>query len=217
LKDDFSEVRLNILSQLSNIKGIMQNNTVTPIVLNALDQLTSEKNWRTRLQAVELLSIISSEMGINLFKDSRLADLCFSLLGDNVLAIRTAGIENLKSLAHIFGIEWAKENIIPRIRDLSKQPNYTFRMTTLKTILKLADLFSPEEIVTILLPIVIELSSDRVPNIRFNVCKTLETLATLLDQDTINSQILPTLINLQQDKDKDVSDFAVKALNQCKQ
>jgi len=99
---------------------------------------------------------------------------------------------------------------------MSKQTNYT-RMTTLKSILKLAHLFPPEDLVSIMLPIVKELSNDRVPNIRFNVCHALETISSLVDNEVVQNQIVPILLILKEDKDKDVSDFATKALQKCKQ
>jgi len=216
LRDDHSEVRLNLLSHLSNITDIMKNNSVSQTILNALESLISDKNWRTRLAAVEHLSVIASEMGVNLFKETKLSELCFSLLGDSVLAIRSAGIENLKAQTNIFGVQWAKENITPKIIEMSKQTNYT-RMTTLKSILKLAHLFPPEDLVSIMLPIVKELSNDRVPNIRFNVCHALETISSLVDNEVVQNQIVPILLILKEDKDKDVSDFATKALQKCKQ
>jgi len=215
LKDDFSEVRLNLLSHLSNITDIMKNEQISQTLLNALESLLQDKNWRTRLAAVEHLSIIASEMGVNLFKETKLSDLCFSLLGDNVLAIRSAGIENLKSLTDIFGVEWAKENIVPKIIEMSKHTIYTYRMTTLKTIQKLANLFTPDDIVSIMLPILKDLSNDKVPNIRFNVCHTLEAIAKLINLEIVQSQFIPILLQLKEDKDKDVSDFAVKALTNC--
>jgi serine/threonine-protein phosphatase 2A regulatory subunit A len=212
LRDDHSEVRLNLLSHLSNITDIMKNEQISQTILNALESLISDKNWRTRLAAVEHLSVIASEMGVNLFKETRLSDLCFSLLSDSVLAIRIAGIENLKNLTSIFGIQWAKEYITPKIIEMSKQTNYT-RMTTLKSILKLSCLFPQEDIVSIMLPILRELSADKVPNIRFNVCLSLEALSSLLDKEVVQSQIVPILDILKEDKDKDVRDFATRALS----
>jgi len=215
LKDDFSEVRLNLLSHLSNLTDIMKNDQVSLNILNALESLLSDRNWRIRLAAVEQLSIIASEMGVNLFKETKLSELCFSLLGDSVLAIRIAGIENLKSLTNISGVEWAKENVIPKINEMSKRSNFTFRMTTLKSILKLASLFPSDDIIAILLPIIKDLSNDKVPNIRFNVCHTLDAISKLLNHELVQNQFVPILLILKEDKDRDVSDFAVKALENC--
>jgi len=198
------------------MSDIMKNPQVSQTILRALESLISDKNWRTRLAAVEHLPVIANELGVNLFKETKLSDICFSLLGDNVLAIRTAGIDNLKFITKIFGVEWAKLNIIPKITELSKHTNFTSRMTCLKSILKLANLFSPNDIVSLIIPILKDLSSDKVPNIRFNVCITLEELAKFLDKDITQSHIAPPLLILKEDKDKDVSDFAIKALGSCK-
>jgi serine/threonine-protein phosphatase 2A regulatory subunit A len=212
LRDDFSEVRLNLLSHLSNMTDIMRNNRISNTLLHALDQLISDNNWRTRLAAVEHLSVIASEMGIELFQQTNLANICFSLLGDKVFAIRNAGIENLISISGVFGISWAKENIIPKIKELAKHNNYIYRLTTLISISKLAHLFKGEDVVSLLIPILADLSGDKVPNIRFNVCKTLDTICSILNGDIKNTNILPILIILQKDSDKDVRRFAESAI-----
>jgi hypothetical protein len=36
----------------------------------------------------------------------------------------------LKKLADVFGVEWAKQTILPQIVDMGKHPNYLYRMTT---------------------------------------------------------------------------------------
>jgi len=66
-----------------------------------------------------------------------------------------------------------------------------------------------------MLPILKDLSNDKVPNIRFNVCHTLEAIAKLINLEIVQSQFIPILLQLKEDKDKDVSDFAVKALTNC--
>lgn len=55
-------------------------------------------------------------------------------LGDSVHSIREAATNNLKKLTDVFGVEWAQNNIIPKVLALYTHPNYLYRMTTLNAI-----------------------------------------------------------------------------------
>lgn len=52
-------------------------------------------------------------------------------LGDSVFSIREAATTILKRLTQEFGVDWAKQNIIPKVVALYNHPNYLYRMTTL--------------------------------------------------------------------------------------
>jgi serine/threonine-protein phosphatase 2A regulatory subunit A len=54
-----------------------------------------------------------------------------SWLGDTVYAIREAATVNLRRLTEVFGVEWAKSTIIPRVLGISNHANYLYRMTTI--------------------------------------------------------------------------------------
>jgi len=188
LRDDSSEVILNLLSHLSNLTDIMQSNKVTKTILSALETLVTDQNWRIRLTVIEHLPLIAREMDLELFTDTKIGDICFRLLDDNVVAIRTAVIDNLIKLTDIYGKEWAKEYILPKLEHFAKNSNYICRLTTLKSIIKLHHLFEEEDVSSILLPIVNELSNDKVPNIKFNVCSTLEIISVVLSKSAIKKK-----------------------------
>jgi serine/threonine-protein phosphatase 2A regulatory subunit A len=65
------------------------------------------------------------------FFDEKLGFLCMTWLGDCVFSIREAATNNLKKLTEVFGVEWAQNNIIPKVLALYTHPNYLYRMTTL--------------------------------------------------------------------------------------
>ena len=68
--------------------------------------------------------------------------LCMTWLGDSVYSIRQAATANLSRLTYIFGIEWSKKNIIPKVAGLMKHSNYLYRMTALFCINVLAESMS---------------------------------------------------------------------------
>lgn len=53
-----------------------------------------------------------------------------SWLGDTVFSIREASTQNLKKLTEVFGVEWANEQIVPKVVAMGGHPNYLYRMTT---------------------------------------------------------------------------------------
>jgi serine/threonine-protein phosphatase 2A regulatory subunit A len=53
-----------------------------------------------------------------------------SWLGDTVFSIREAATINLKRLTEVFGVEWARSTIIPKVLAMGSHPNYLYRMTT---------------------------------------------------------------------------------------
>ena len=53
-----------------------------------------------------------------------------SWLGDTVFSIREAATQNLRKLTEVFGVEWAREAIIPKVMAMGEHPNYLYRMTT---------------------------------------------------------------------------------------
>jgi serine/threonine-protein phosphatase 2A regulatory subunit A len=54
-----------------------------------------------------------------------------SWLGDCVYAIREAATVNLRKLTEVFGVEWAKQTIIPKVLAMGQHSNYLYRMTTI--------------------------------------------------------------------------------------
>ena len=65
------------------------------------------------------------------FFDEQLSNLCMSWLGDIVFSIREAATVNLKKLIDVFGVEWARQAIVPRVVAMATHPNYLYRMTTI--------------------------------------------------------------------------------------
>ena len=52
--------------------------------------------------------------------DDKLNELCMKWLVDHVFAIRQAATVTVKKLVVTFGMEWAKEAVIPKGRGLTK-------------------------------------------------------------------------------------------------
>jgi len=213
LKDEFSDVRLNIIAKLDAVNSVGIE-LLAQSLLPAIVELAEDRQWRVRLAIIEYIPLLGSQLGIQFF-DEKLSNLCLTWLGDNVFAIREAAALNVKKLAEVFGTEWAKNNIIPKVLSLYTHPNYLYRMTTLFSIGQLASVVGGDVTINVMLPLVIRMVKDPVPNIRFNAAKTLHTLVPLLDSTVVQSQIKPALNQLYDDSDRDVKYYASLAIQAC--
>lgn len=126
LKDKNSDVRLNLISKfetIPNVKDILPLDAINEQILQSIndDELGLAKNlkWRVRLQVIQLIPNLAKQLGSDFF-DSKLSDMCMAWLGDSVWSIREAATANLTRLASGFGVEWAKKNIIPKVRRIEE-------------------------------------------------------------------------------------------------
>ncbi|KAK2753656.1 Polyamine N-acetyltransferase 1 [Onygenales sp. PD_40] len=236
LKDEFPDVRLHIISKLELVNKVIGIELLSQSLLPAIVQLAEDKQWRVRLAIIEYIPLLASQLGVKFF-DEQLSALCMGWLGDAVFSIREAATLNLKKLTEVFGVEWAKGSIIPKVTSMGQHPNYLYRMTTCFAISTLAPAINLQIIENSILPILERLVTDDIPNIRFNVAKSyaviIDTLRRLPAEGTLadleksgqtgtpgprnNSvvlqQIIPNLEKLQQDDDVDVRYFATTAVH----
>eukprot|EP01095_Lingulamoeba_sp_RSL-Kostka_P017418 TRINITY_DN9023_c0_g1_i1.p1 TRINITY_DN9023_c0_g1~~TRINITY_DN9023_c0_g1_i1.p1 ORF type:complete len:585 (+),score=188.29 TRINITY_DN9023_c0_g1_i1:120-1874(+) len=211
LKDDSSDVRLGIISKLEAVNEVVGIDLLSQNLLPAIKDLAEDRQWRVRLAIIEYIPLLSSQLGVEFF-DDKLSGLCMCWLGDPVCSIREAATKNLKKLIEVFGLEWAQNNIIPKVLNRHSHSNYLYRMTTLCAIGHLSEVVTKEIIVETMLPLVVKMASDPVPNIRFNVAKILNTVSKYVDPEVTEKDIIPTLQQLLEDKDKDVQYFANESI-----
>jgi serine/threonine-protein phosphatase 2A regulatory subunit A len=151
LKDEFPDVRLNIISKLEQVNegessavlprctraadalvlpAVIGIDLLSQSLLPAIVELAEDKQWRVRQAIIEYIPLLANQLGVSFF-DEQLANLCMSWLGDTVFSIREAATVNLKKLTDVFGVEWARQTIIPKVLQMGVHPNYLYRMTTI--------------------------------------------------------------------------------------
>ncbi|KAI0825137.1 ARM repeat-containing protein [Trametes gibbosa] len=215
LKDEFPEVRLNIISKLELVNSVIGIEPLSESLLPAIVELAEDRSWRVRQAIIEYIPLLADQLG-KAFFDESLGNLCMSWLGDNVYSIREAAAINLKKLTEVFGVEWAKEQIVPKVVGMGQHPNYLFRMTTVQAIMTIAPSLTLDIVRGDILDMLIQLAGDPIPNIRFNVAKALETVATSFGdtpegRQLIQQKVVPVLDALKNDLDADVRFFATRA------
>lgn len=216
LKDDFPEVRLNVISKLETVNSVIGIDLLLESLLPAIVELAEDKSWRVRQAIIEYIPLLATQLGKPFF-DEQLGNLCMSWLGDTVYSIREAATINLKKLTEVFGVEWAKSTIVPRVVGMGQYPNYLYRMTTVQAITIISPSLNLEIVRGDIIGPLLLLAQDPIPNIRFNVAKSFEILATTFNRtdegrDFIQQQIIPALQQQKNDADADVRFFATQAL-----
>jgi len=83
LKDEFPDVRLNIISKLDSVNKVIGINMLSQSLLPAIIELAEDKQWRVRMAIIEYVPLLASQLGPEFF-DDKLSDLCLTWLGDTV-------------------------------------------------------------------------------------------------------------------------------------
>jgi len=215
LGDEFYEVRLSVISKLDGINQVVGIDLLSDSLLPAITQLAEESQWRVRLAIINEMPLLARQLGVQFF-DEQLSNLCLKWLVDPVFSVREAASANFKELIDVFGVDWARTNIMPRVLDYCNHPHYLYRCTTLLCVNALAPAIGSEVIDSTLLPLVERMVTDNVPNIRMKVARSLALMAKHVESTIVEARILPALETLVSDSDKDVRYYANIAMKETK-
>ncbi|WZZ01846.1 hypothetical protein YC2023_074174 [Brassica napus] len=189
LKDEFPDVRLNIISKLDQVNQVIGIDLLSQSLLPAIVELAEDRHWRVRLAIIEYIPLLASQLGVGFF-DDKLGALCMQWLQDKVHSIREAAANNVKRLAEEFGPEWAMQHIVPQVLEMINNPHYLYRMTILRAVSLLAPVMGSEITCSKLLPVVMTAAKDR------------QVLVV------VEKTIRPGLVELSEDPDVDVRAFS---------
>jgi serine/threonine-protein phosphatase 2A regulatory subunit A len=214
LRDEFPDVRLNIISNLEQVSKIIGIQLLQKNLLPAIVALAEDRHWRVRLAIINYFPLLASQLGIFSFNDI-LGKLCIQWLEDSVSTIRYAAAHNLKKLAEDFGSDWVQEFVFPKMLDKIQHPHYLFRMMILEAVAAMATVVNSDMLTTVMLPELLKFNKDKVPNVRFHACKLMKTIIPHVDPSIVESTIKPWLTDLQEDEDLDVRFYSRDALAAC--
>jgi serine/threonine-protein phosphatase 2A regulatory subunit A len=154
--------------------------------------------------------MLGKQLGVEFFNE-KLSSMCMGWLSDDVYSIRKAAAENLKRLTELFGHDWCREQIIPKIEKMQSSASFSQRLTALYAVQVLISSLSVKIVETSLLPLVAAMSADSVANIRFTVAKTIQVAVPVLRaKDTLASSASAILLKLSSDPDRDVRFYSTK-------
>jgi len=104
---------LNIISNLASLNDVIGINQLSQSLLPAIVELAEDNKWRVRLAILEHMPLLAEQLGRKML-DDKLNELCMKWLGDHVFAIRQAATVTVKKLVVTFGMDWAKEAVVPK-------------------------------------------------------------------------------------------------------
>ncbi|CAI7849377.1 unnamed protein product [Closterium sp. NIES-54] len=81
LKDEFPDVRLNIISKLDQVNQVMGMDLLSQSLFPAIVELSEDRHWRVRLAIIEYIPLLAGQLGMEFF-DEKLKDLCMKWLED---------------------------------------------------------------------------------------------------------------------------------------
>eukprot|EP00922_Rhytidocystis_sp_ex-Travisia-forbesii_P050392 GHVS01074920.1.p1 GENE.GHVS01074920.1~~GHVS01074920.1.p1 ORF type:complete len:646 (-),score=134.34 GHVS01074920.1:181-2118(-) len=115
LRDEQFEVKLNLLSRSGEICSVA--GPLSSVILNAMQSLVEDVQWRIRLAVVNLIPVLANAFGVRAF-ESRLQSVFLLTLTDNVNAVRDSTINTIETLAKSFGSEWTMLAFSPKILEI---------------------------------------------------------------------------------------------------
>eukprot|EP00755_Sulcionema_specki_P015661 Sspe_Gene.60019::Locus_33023_Transcript_1_1_Confidence_1.000_Length_1848::g.60019::m.60019/K03456/PPP2R1; serine/threonine-protein phosphatase 2A regulatory subunit A len=213
LGDQNSEVRLNVIEELSKISD-MGFQEVKSHLLPAVVQLAVDAKWRVREAVIKLIPALAKQMGVDAFEQD-MSKLLVGWLTDQVCEVRLLVARVLCDLCSAFGEEWVRGRLIPKLNQLVNKDNYMHRVALLNFLGEASLKLSPHIVHVSFLPILQAMSKDRVPNVRFNVAKAVEKALPRLDEKTVRDGWKSLILSLEDDTDCDVRHFARLALVKC--
>lgn len=214
LKEDHYEVKVNSLSNLDDLTGIIEgvdNSQITEI----LSIISKDPKWRIRLAFAEKLVIFYNKLDINLFMSYIWSHVCL-FFSDNAFQIREEAIKCLVVVSNRSTNEFITQKIIPLINTHSISSNYNFRscsIITIEQILLGAERVDPQ-ILSSYISILSIFKNDKVANVRFTLAKAIKSICNLKlmnKQKDIIVEFTSILSLLGNDLDSDVKYFAEDA------
>jgi serine/threonine-protein phosphatase 2A regulatory subunit A len=214
LKDEFSEVRLNIISNLDEVAKVIGIDQLSAALKPAINELAQHEQWRVRQAIIEHIPSVARQLGVEYF-DAELCDLSLKWLEDKVSVVRRTAITNIKKVIEIFGIQWAiaSGSILSKVLQPGTTAGCMARLGVVFTIESLIEICPAEVVANYLVPpLCNHLYTDKVANIRFNVAKALEQMLPHVSKAIFQAQIKGVLETMKRDSDGDVKYFSGHAL-----
>lgn len=212
LKDDNSEVRLNVASNMHKLSSVVGAELLTSTLLTILTTMTKDAQWRVRMAIFELIGEFSVAFGLEIFTRS-LEAIYFQYLTNTAASVRNMGVEKSAALAEAFGADWVVASLIPKVVDSYNvdQQGFNYRMCALESLSAVMPVLPKEMVTEMVVPTLIKACGDRIPNVQFCCARIIKKNKTSIDTNTFTTLIAPKLKEMMQESDKDVAYYATIA------
>ena len=114
LKDDSSEVRLNVAANLGKLAIVIGAEILSPALIVLLQNATKDQHWRVRMAVFETVGDYSVKFGKDVFM-KQLEPLFMSYFTNTAASVREMGIAKSEYIAKEFGSAWIAEVFVPKL------------------------------------------------------------------------------------------------------
>lgn len=134
LKDENSDVKLNVVSGLVKIANVVNLDLLTSQLLNSLSNMTKDGQWRVRMSVFELIADLSIIYGKEIYQ-KQLSNIFMGYLTNTAASVRQMGIQKSSTLAMKFGQDWVMSDYIPVVNNHYNvdKKGYNYRMCCLSS------------------------------------------------------------------------------------
>lgn len=223
LQDEFHEVQLQVLTNLSKIAHLLPGLSG---VVTSLLHMAKASNWRVREAIARLLPHLAEARGLDFFASVLLEPAWMTLLLDPVASVRNAIVQGMPLLTVVAGQDWMVSTLLPqhvRIYN-SNSHSYLIRITLIQAHVEM----SMSQVCAAGTPLwndavlqILRGLSDKVANVRMVAARGLGRLCGNADNANqegaaiISAQIRPALEKrIQEDDDPDCRQACQLALEQ---
>ena len=188
IKDENSDVRLNVTRGLIKLTETLGPDLLTGTLLTTLSNMTKDGQWRVREGVYNLIGDIGKSFGKDVFQDM-LESIFFNYFSDLAASVRTAGIKKTGELAPLFGGDWVAAKFLKKVNEVfsTEKQGYLYRLCSLHAIMKVLPVLSKDQIIAHVIPIMLRATKDPIPNVKFTCCKMLVELGNYVDSGLIQS------------------------------
>lgn len=131
LKDDAPEVRLGLFKNLGSLNSVVPLEGMHAHILPVFQELASDKNWRLRLQAMDIFYLLATHMADTFLKQPQSIKYLSDWLGDKYFSVREGAVDLLYRLCKALGTGFLEKNALPLLLAFQNNHNYLYRLTLL--------------------------------------------------------------------------------------
>ena len=188
LKDDNSEVKLNVVAGFVKIANVVGAELLTSSLLTTLANMTKDGQWRVRMAVFELIADLALIFGKETYC-KQLQSIFMGYLTNTAASVRQMGISKSSVLAQQFKQDWIMNEFIPVVNNHYNvdKKGYNYRMCCLNSLASVMPYITNDQITQHIIPVFVKATKDDIPNVKFCVSKIIHATRQFIEPNVFNN------------------------------
>ena len=204
IKDEDHDIRMVLIKNLDKLNEVINIDNFVQGILPSLDEISENKNWRTRNQIEETIIVFARITNRKIFFDN-IMPICIKRLTDPVYAIRRKSCKMMKKLYDMLRGEDFEKKLLSKLNSMTKSDSYLIRLTVVFLIKEfLIDEYDLEFLEKRLFPYLCKLSGDKIAIVRQECSVAVKKLVRLSKNKDVVKECKSLIDELKRDKDIEV-------------